>query len=408
MRLSSTADTVGRSIAFATVVVAGCSGGLIRLGGAAPADASVRATNDGAVIDARGSPDVGRPTTDATPSHDASDAQHAIDAQRLTDARAAADGADALPDSHAASDASHLDANPHDAGKEAGPTAFEIVAGRATPTWIVASDTSVYWSEDGNLGTAASPNAVMTAAKDGTGLAVVHADTGFPEGIALDGTNVYFLRSLSPGIELDRAPLGDGGAFAEIYTQGLGSMPGAVDSTNAYFAVGSGILRVPKAATMTTNVVHIGPGFGDAWEVAVDGTMLYVDDETGALPISALALPGAFGSAAAWTAGSGASVGVSFDTAYVFWTSAGGVLRVAKGGGATTVIAACPVECDAVVADDGSVVWATLNEVLESALDGTGVRTLASGFQGIHHAAMDTTFVYFTDSVGGGIWRVPR
>jgi len=343
----------------ATIAVAACGGGTVRLGGAAVGTDAAAPSSDG------GGPDVAA----VEASSDASD-----------------------------------DGSPGESG--AGP--IPIATGRSSPSWIVVDDTSVYWSEDGAAGTAASPNAVMKASKDGTGLTVLHADTGSPQGIALDDTYVYFLRYLQPGFELDRiAKNGDGATFAPIYSQSMGGTPDAVavDATFAYFAVGSGILRISKAVPPDGNILHIGAQFGDAWDIALDGTLLYVGDRSGATPLTAMATADG---GVEWSAGSGPGVGVAFDTTYVFWTSGTGVLRATKGGGAVSTLAPCATECDAVVADDVGIAWATLGEVVESALDGTQARTLASGFGGIHHAAIDAANVYFTDSTGGGVWRIAR
>ena len=131
-----------------------------------------------------------------------------------------------------------------------------------------------------------------------------------------------------------------------------------------------------------------------------------MDDETGSAPVSAMDVPAG---TIAWTAGSGHSWAVAFDTASVFWTSASGLQSADKGGGSTPkVLGPCASECDAVVADDANVVWATLGDVTEALPNGTQPRTLASGYGGIHHAAMDSTSAYWTDSVGGGVWSIAR
>jgi hypothetical protein len=361
---------VTRALAVVALAVAACGAEVVRLGGGSPGDGSAPASQDASsavVQDA--------PPGDATP-----------EATGEAQAEASGDG---------------------------GPGPVAIATGRSSPSWIVVDGTSVYWSEDGAAGTAASPNAVMKAATDGTGLTVLHADTGFPQGVAFDGTYVYFVRSLQPpdsgvstGVEIDRiAKTGDPTTFAAVYRQSAGILGGlAVDASNAYFAVGSGVLSVPKTATLGT-ATKVGPNFGTAWEIAVDGTLLYVGDTARSPPVTALDVTNGV---IAWSAGTGSGLGVSFDAAYVFWTSGTGVSRASKGGGSATALAACATECDAVVSDDVGVAWATLGDVTESALDGTQARTIASGFAGIHHAAIDPTDVYFTDTIGGGVWRVAR
>jgi hypothetical protein len=403
---------LSRSFAAAPLLVAACAGSAVRLGGAAP-DAGVTSGDAGHAHES------GTPRVDATKVSDAHADRAApildaaADRTTATDARAdrAGGNPDALADQAAIdartdrTDAPGADA--HDATTQDAGGPVEIVSGRSSPSWIVVDSTSVYWSEDGQAGTVGSPNAVMKAAKDGSGLTVLHADVGFPEGLALDGVTLYFVRSLVPGFELDRiATTGDASTFVALFSQNMGGSPGglSVDGTNAYLGVGSGVLQVPKTSTAPGVAVHIGPDFSDAWEIAENPPLLFVADKTGTTPMTALEVPGG---TVDWAVGNGAGIGVACSGPFVYWTAPGGVF-LGQAASTPIPIGACATECDAVVADDAGIAWATLSEVIEAAPDGTSPRTLGTGFQGIHHAAIDSTSVYFTDSVGGGVWRVAR
>lgn len=122
-------------------------------------------------------------------------------------------------------------------------------------------------------------------------------------------------------------------------------------------------------------------------------------------------MPGAEADGAAVGAG-----GLAVGPTGVYWTAAGpvvtagAVLEVALDGGALTTLAPDQDGPNFVALDSVNVYWTNYNDgtVMSMPLDGGRATTLASDQAGPQNVALDSTSVYWANYAGGEIMKVAK
>jgi hypothetical protein len=269
-----------------------------------------------------------------------------------------------------------------------------------------ASD-GVFWSETGHAATAADPQVVMGAAKDGSSPVIVTPLSGSPGALALDTGYVYYVQSRTPppaGYAVFRVgkpgkPPSTRPNYAGFATPA--PTPGglAVDANDVYW------IDATRAFAMTKNAAAdawtaVAMGLSGGFDIALDGNHAWVSEQTGSVLL--VDLTGA--AAPVPIAGSSPSFGVAVDSMRVMWTTGAAVMAAPKSGGSATMVAPCASTCEAVAADGTNVLWATLHEVWEAPAGGGAPRMIGSGYSDVHHIAFDATRVYWTDTASGDVW----
>jgi len=138
-----------------------------------------------------------------------------------------------------------------------------LVPNQNRPTLLVADESSLYWFDAGT-------DALMKAAKDGTGLTAL-ANRLRPRMLVLDATDVYFVDDETGSIE--KIPK-EGGAPVVIGRDATsyGSPSAlAVDADDVYWSASDAILRMAKDGSALT--VLAAPR--NALALAIDGDALY-------------------------------------------------------------------------------------------------------------------------------------
>jgi hypothetical protein len=200
------------------------------------------------------------------------------------------------------------------------PTTF--ASGQLHATGVTADSASLYWA--GN-GTGATNGTVASAPLDGGAyvvLAVSPPYSGFA--IKVDSTNVYFTCA-SPG-SLMRVAIDGSTPAAMLATTGGLALDMAIDSVNAYWTTGGGIMEVPLDGGVTVPLAS-----GVAYGIAADPSGVY---STASLPdagsVSRVSSDG--GNPLPLASGLADPTAIAVDSSSIYWINAGAgtVMRLAK------------------------------------------------------------------------------
>jgi hypothetical protein len=224
-----------------------------------------------------------------------------------------------------------------------------------------------------------------------------------PQGIAVDGTHIYW--QSYTGKAIFRASL-DGGP-AELVASGLVAYPQWVtlDDTRVYFPTDgtpSGVLSVPKAGGQ----VQAHATGGDPNHVAVDATHVYWAGQEGAHRVAK-----AGGGAETLSAMAGSLRGVAVDGVDVFLAnpSTGSIYRVSKLGGPEVEIASGEKFPSVDALDEGHVYWTSQAEkgrVARAPKAGGPIEVLAEGQTKPFGLVIDGSHVYWIATLDETIRRV--
>ena len=215
--------------------------------------------------------------------------------------------------------------------------------------------------------------------------------------IAVDATSVYAAGPSS----LVKIPIA-GGAPATLATTTsmiVGSI--AVDATNVYFSTGTEVMKVAIAGGTPASV---GPAFSKAVGLALDGTNIYVADQT-AGTVTAVPLGG--GSPKTLVTGETSPSAVAVDATDLFFidaTANGALKRVPLAGGAATTLAQLNTTPGSLALGPSTVYFTTIyangGEVRSVAKGGGAPASLASNQAFPLSVAVDATNAYWVDNPG--------
>jgi hypothetical protein len=281
-----------------------------------------------------------------------------------------------------------------------------LVMAEKQPVYLALDATSVYYTQIGHTGTLADPNPVKKMAKAGGAATVLAQDDGFPRGIAVDATNVYWNDAAEGGQENVWRASNVDGSGATI----MGRMPVPADiqglalsQTLAYAASGNEVRYFGKTANMsfgleaTNKMVHL---IGVA--ATTDDTFVYAAD-LGAASLAVMDLTGMTSSAVA--VGNG-PVDVAMDADYTFLATGAEIVRVSRVDNSTTVLATGLTGCSGVSVDTDTVYFVTKTEIRKVLKVGGASTLLASGLSQGGRIATDDTYAFYTDVQAGLIGRV--
>ncbi len=229
-----------------------------------------------------------------------------------------------------------------------------IATNQASPLYMTANDSRVYWSNQGN-----GVDATIQAYDLGTHATTTVVSEPDLESlvVAPNGDLVY---SSSAGISVRRAS-GTIDQLTTEYTNGL-----AIDGTNAYFTqTGDGgsptgrILSIPLAGGAVTELAN---GQAQPSTIATDGTNVYWFNGAFSFPNSkTLAqMPIAGGTPTVLATAKGFTMGAfTVSGGYVYFYTSTALKRVPVGGGAITMLATANSPCadGQMIASGGRITW---------------------------------------------------
>lgn len=291
---------------------------------------------------------------------------------------------------------------------------------------------------------------------------VVLADAqAWPDFIALDGANVYWLNSSNGGVM--KSPL-DGGA-PTVLDEGDVSWGLAVDATHVYWTSYAFVnisadderrmtrlMKAPIGGGAPVAIAELDEVMGDPIDIEVDARNIYWTDEGTVMKIpieggtrvilaDGQRYPGDLevdADSVYWTNGVGDSVmkvpieggtpvilaseqpyasNIEVDATSVYWTTAQNlhevthsVMKMPIEGGTPVVLADKLAPIAALAVDDASVYWTDQDgAVMKMPIEGGDPAVLALGQTDAGSIAVDATSVYWTNSYyGGAVMKMPK
>lgn len=301
-------------------------------------------------------------------------------------------------------------------GGESGTAPIVIASGQNVADGIALDGTSIYWTT--NLG-----GTVMKAPLAGGPAVTLASSQSQPTGVAVDATNIYWANG--DGTVM-KAPL-QGGTPTMLAAgqENPGVVGVAVDANSVYWTAraGGAVMSVPVGGGQPTTLVS---GEDNPQALVVDGTSVYwatldCPGDGGACDGAVRKAPrdGIPDGGAATTLASGRPVSLAADATSVYWTNAGtqangyadgAVMSVPLDGGTVTTVAGGQNTPYGIAVDGTSVYWTTLSGTVMSApLGGGAATTLASGQLFPLATAVDAASVYWTDrgaDDGGSVMKL--
>jgi hypothetical protein len=191
----------------------------------------------------------------------------------------------------------------------------------------------------------------------------------------------------------------------------------AVDDNNVYWSEGgqttdmAEIVRVPRTGGQPVTLAH-----GATSSLVSDGSYVYFTDFLDLPQRHVLRVP-VDGGAVVTLAPADSPQCLTVDDQDVYWTDRGGVLKVAKAGGATVTVAPPSQQIQhSIVVDQATVYWAA-NGVFRVSKDGGAVGTLVDGASGtvggpcrglaLSAGGLFASYYARVDAGGSALVRVP-
>jgi hypothetical protein len=253
----------------------------------------------------------------------------------------------------------------------------------------------VYWTECGD-----PTNGFVRKVPKGGGAVVTLASGDRLSGIAVDGTNVYWVAGTSDGSSGAIMKVPSGGGTATLLDSREGTPTHlAVDGSYAYWVeqMEGSIVRMPLSGGAPETVASVDL----PWQFTLTDTDVYWLDnglmkapKAGGTPVALTPMDHQFFSLP--------TAGLAVDATTVYFTSGppagtSGVDAVPSGGGAVTLLAAGPQPSSGgpIAIDATRVYWADGSAVYAAPLAGGAVTTLAVGQQNVDAIAVDATRLYW-------------
>lgn len=241
-----------------------------------------------------------------------------------------------------------------------GGAVVPIATGQVAPTGVAVDGVNVYWAQNGPTGVtggvskAALPNGspvplvtgvsafylvsngtnvyftrgqngpVLEVSVNGGSTTPIWTGNKYPEGIAIDATNVYW-GVLNNNLGVYKAPVATGSPVSEFVSGYSNTVQLATDGTNVYFTTYLMSGGVYKTDPSGTNVVPLATGLARPFGVAVDTTHAYVTT------LSAVVRVPLAGGAATQLVADSTPQQIAVDATAIYWASGSGrILKLAK------------------------------------------------------------------------------
>jgi len=243
------------------------------------------------------------------------------------------------------------------------------------------------------------------------------AQGGYPTGIVVDATNVYFTGGILGAVT--KAPIDGGGAVALTKTTDGAAYALAVDAANVYYVDSAVEMLVKVPLNGVTQPTMLAPVLAGQHSLGmgVDATSVYVLGTTGGTGSASAVVKVPIAGGAVTPLGTpGAGGGLVQNATSVFWIDAdtGHLLSVPTSGGATTILVPDASEQGefsgyALALDATSVYWVDIGAgaVMKVPIGGGTPTVLVSGAGSANGMAVDATDVYWTDAVAKSVMKVP-
>jgi hypothetical protein len=213
--------------------------------------------------------------------------------------------------------------------------ATQVIAGsQNAPRYLTQDESRIYWTTGVEDGTVAS------VAKTGGVVKVLASKLENPAGLALHGDDVYWVErgpSFGPGNNVSGAikrVSKSGGAVTTLLSGQPDLDSIVVDAATIYFGGDGGLYKMPIAGgAVTTMHVPTVPEFHSPSVpvLVADATHLYFTAVHGAGPILKIAKSGG---AVTVLADKQATTALTLDATHLYWGTEAGTFRVSKSGGA--------------------------------------------------------------------------
>ena len=236
-----------------------------------------------------------------------------------------------------------------------------------------------------------------------------------PQGVAVDGTSVYWANFGGTVMKLPLAGASDGGApvtLASGLTPASHPLGVAVDATSVYWTDAEGtVMKVPLDGGIPTTLAS---GQSAPSSIVADHSSIYWtnnDTSSGTYAVLTLAPDGGTPVTIASGSAAGNWFGVAVAGADVYWTvdvGAGSIMKSALDGGGATTLASGQSYPLGLASDARNVYWTSgFNDgtVMKLSLDGGEPVTLASGQNQPYAIVSDARNVYWADN--GSVMKVP-
>jgi hypothetical protein len=239
----------------------------------------------------------------------------------------------------------------------AGGTATKLATTVATMfPGIAATSHAVYW-------TSSAGNTVQGAPDDGGAPWTIASSQNVPAGLAVDGASVYWASNADGAIR--KAPLQGGSVVTTLAMGQAGPVSVAVDATNVYWTNDDGTVRSVGIGGGTP--VTLASGQSHPQGIAVDSANVYWANATGGAVMRV-----AIGGGPPTTVASIATpTGVAVDSVNVYFTAGshtdGALWKAPIAGGAPVSIATGQNTPGSIAIDSVSIVWTTAGGIMRIA-----------------------------------------
>jgi hypothetical protein len=242
-------------------------------------------------------------------------------------------------------------------------------------------------------------------------LTVLASGQGGPSGIAIDGTNVYYLNSSSA--EVMKVPIG-GGTPVKLTSASAVDRGIAVDSTTVYFTESAGAGAVGSVPITGGGITFVAPTEAVPGSIVMDSAGLYWANAPGGAPGAVRYAQIDGGAAVTLAKNLVGPEGLALDALNVYFatpSATGGIFSIPKApvdGGATPIPIVSGQNSPVSVQVDGDrMFWANSGfaganggSVFSAQVDGGGLVTIATGQSKPVAVAIDATYVYWIDGIG--------
>lgn len=282
-----------------------------------------------------------------------------------------------------------------------------LATGQPGPGYLAMDFADIFWGTTGHAGVPGDQNVVAkTSRAPGGPVIVLNADGGAVRGIAVDNTQVHYLRQMATGATLGRASKVDGsGATFTGFFPGATNVQGLAFDGTSLLAVNGTEVRAFLPTDVTASGTQLVGGLGAGGSAVNELDALIVADPGGSAvdvitkSTRALQQVGGLGDV---------PVDVAIDSGYVYFAAKTVVGRFSRTTFAVETIATGLDGAAGITVDPSNVYFSTRTALWSAPKGTTNVTKVTDGLTQAGHLLVDATYLYFADFGQGVIGRVPK